>query len=67
LSDTGKDVAEGYGVLQAEYEGMRRVHERSLFLIDPDRTVRLAITVDIESPEDVEIGPLVDAIREIRA
>jgi len=66
LSDTSKRVGEKYGVLLDNYEGMEEIHQRSLFLIDPDRTVRLAISVDVESPEEVELGPLVDSIREIR-
>jgi peroxiredoxin len=67
LSDTGKTVGEKYGVLLEEYEEMERVHQRSLFLIDPDRTVRLAVGVDTEDPEDIDIQPLVDSIRQIRA
>jgi peroxiredoxin len=67
LSDTGKTVGEQYGVLLEEYEEMERVHQRSLFLIDPDRTVRLAVGVDTEDPEDIDVQPLVDSIREIRA
>ena len=67
LSDTSKQVGEEYGVLLDSYEGMEKVHQRSLFLIDPDRTVRLAIAVDVESPDEVELGPLVDSIREIRS
>lgn len=67
LADTGKTVGEKYGVLLDEYEDMERVHRRSLFLIDPSRTVRLAVAVDIESPNDIDIQPLVDQIREIRA
>jgi len=66
LSDTSKRVGEKYDVLLDSYEGMEEVHQRSLFLIDPDRTVRLAISVDVESPDDVELAPLVEKIREIR-
>ena len=67
LSDTGKTVGEKYGVVLDEYEGMERVHRRCLFLVDPSRTVRLAVAVDVESPADIDIRPLVDQIREIRA
>ena len=66
LSDTSKRVGESYGVLHESYEGMAKVHQRSLFLIDPDRTVRLSVSVDVEDPEDIDIKPLVDSIREIR-
>ena len=66
LSDTSKTVGETYAVLLPEYEEMERVHQRSLFLIDPDRTVRLAVSVDVEDPDDIDIKPLVDSIREIR-
>lgn len=66
LSDTSKRVGEKYGVLLDSFEGMEAVHQRSLFLIDPDRTVRLAIAVEVESPQDIELEPLVDSIREIR-
>lgn len=67
LSDTARTVGDQYGVVEAEYEGMERVHRRSAFLVDPDRTVRLAVAVDAETPEDVEVGPLVEAIRDLRA
>jgi len=46
---------------------MERVHRRSAFVIDPEQTIRLAIAVDADSPDDVEVKPLVDAIRELRA
>jgi len=67
LSDTSKRVAETYGVVRDNYEGMERVHRRSAFVIDPEQTIRLAIAVDADSPDDVEVKPLVDAIRELRA
>lgn len=66
LSDTGKTVGEQFGVVRGEYEGMQRVHQRSVFLIDPDGVIRLAMAIDAESPEEVEVEPLVDSIREIR-
>lgn len=66
LSDTGKDVAESYGVLQAEYEGMRRVHQRAVFVIDDSQTIRLAETVEADSPDDVDLDGLNDELRDIR-
>lgn len=66
LSDTSKSVGEAYDVLHDSYEGMEEVHRRSLFLIDPDRQVRLAVGVDVESADDIDVAPLLDEIREIR-
>lgn len=66
LSDTSKSVGEQYDVLHDRYEGMERVHKRSVFLIDPDRQLRLAVAVDAESPRDIEVRPLVDSLRDIR-
>ena len=42
LSDTDGSVAERYGVLHEEFEGMRRVTRRALFVVDADRTIRYA-------------------------
>jgi len=66
LSDTGKDVAEQYGVVREEYEGMRRVHQRAVFIIDDTRTVRFVETIDADSPDDIDLRPLNDAMRELR-
>lgn len=66
LSDTSKEVGRKYGVVHGEYEGMAEVHRRSAFLIDPSRTVRLSIGIDAESPNDIDVSPLLEAIREIR-
>jgi peroxiredoxin len=65
LSDTGKDVAEQYGVVREEYDGMRRVHQRAVFIIDDTRTVRFSGTVDAESPDDIELGPINETVREL--
>ncbi|MBB6646403.1 redoxin domain-containing protein [Halobellus ruber] len=67
LSDTVKDVADQYGVVRAEYEGMRRVHQRAAFTIDDGRTVRFATTMDATSPNDIELGPINDVLRGLRA
>ncbi|MDY6819424.1 MAG: peroxiredoxin [Halobacteriales archaeon] len=66
LSDTSKEVAEQYGVIKADYEGMKRVHQRALFLIDDSRTVRFTAAVDVNSPEEIDLKPVVEAIRRIR-
>lgn len=63
LSDTGKDVAEQYGVVREEYEGMRRVHQRAVFVVDDTRTVRFAIVVDADSPEDIDLSPINDVLQ----
>lgn len=67
LADTSREVAERYDVVWSTYQGMRRVHRRALYLIDPDRTVRLATGVAADSPADIDLEPVVDAVREIRA
>lgn len=64
LSDTDGSVAEQYGVLHEEYEGMRRVAERSLFVVDPDRTVRYAWS-DAEGWTDPDLTPVRQAIETI--
>lgn len=66
LSDTSKRVGEAYDVIHDSYEGMEAVHQRSLFLIDPDRTVKLAVEVEVESADDIDVRPLVENIRKIR-
>jgi peroxiredoxin len=66
LSDTGRDVADAYGVCHPSANGMRRVHERSVFLIDPSRTVRFSAAVDADSPEDIDLQPVNEALKEHR-
>lgn len=66
LSDTSKEVGDQYGVVHSEYEGMKRVHQRAAFVIDDERTVRLSISVDATTPEEIELYPLVETIREFR-
>lgn len=67
---TGEDVtftAPSNRVLLDEYEDSQRVHQQSAFLIDPNRAVRLAVTVDADTPEEISVGPLLDAIRDARS
>ena len=67
LSDTGKDIAEQYGVVREEYDGMRRVHQRAVFVIDDTQTVRFATIVDVESPDDVDLSPINDVLQDLLA
>lgn len=66
LSDTGKDIGEQYGVIREELDGMRRVHQRAAFVIDDTRTVRFVATIDADSPEDIELGPINDVMAKLR-
>lgn len=67
LADTSKEVAEAYDVVREDYEGMKRVHQRALYLIDDERTVRFATAVEADSPEDIDLRPVLDELRAIRA
>ena len=40
LCDTAEEIAEEFGVIHEEKGGLRRVPQRSLFLIDEDRRIR---------------------------
>lgn len=62
LSDTDRSVAREYGVLAEEVEGMPEIPERSVFLIDSDRTVRFATAIDVDTPADVDITPVEEAV-----
>lgn len=66
LADTGRTVGEKYGAVRDSYEGMERVHRRGAVVVDPSRTVRRAFAADAEDPDDVNAGPLVDAVRRLR-
>ena len=66
LSDTGKDVAEQYGVIREEYLGMRRVHQRAAFIIDDTRTIRFATAIDADAPDDIALGPINDVLQDLR-
>lgn len=66
LSDTDRAVGRAYDAVQAALEGMSDVHERSIFLVDPDGTVRLAVETRVDDPNDVRLSPLLDRIRAVR-
>jgi peroxiredoxin len=66
LSDTSKEVAETYGVVQEEYDGMRRVHRRAVFLIDDTRTIRFVAAIEAESPDDIDLNPLNEVLADLR-
>jgi len=66
LSDTGKDVAEAYGVVREEHEGMRRVHRRAIFLIDDEQIVRFVAAIDADSPDDIDLNPVNGALQRLR-
>lgn len=67
LSDTGKDVAEQYGVVHEESEGMRRVHQRAVFVVDDTQTVRFSTVIEAESPDDIDLDPINDVLRDLLA
>jgi peroxiredoxin len=58
LADTGGDVAEAFGVLQTEFDRHRRVPQRAIFVVGPDRTIRYCWVA--EGPAST---PDMDAIR----
>ena len=66
LSDTGRTVGRKYDVVVDTEERMEDVHQRSVVLIDPSRTVRLTASIDVDRPQDLEVGPLLEAIRAVR-
>lgn len=66
LADTGREVADRFGILEGDVEGMREVPRRAVFLVDSDETVRFAAAVDVGAPEEVDLGPVLDALDDIR-
>jgi peroxiredoxin len=66
LADTDKRVAEQYDVVRADYEGKKHVHQRAIYLVDPDRTIRFVTAVDVDSPEDIDLTPVLATVRELR-
>ena len=62
LSDTDGSVVREYGVLADELDGMPGVARRSAFLVDADRRVQFAASVSADSPEDMDITPVRDAV-----
>lgn len=64
LSDTGGKVLASYGVLNDEWEGMSSVPQRSLFLVDADRTVRYKWVADDNlAADDFGLNPVQEAIK----
>ena len=64
LSDTDGSVAEQYDVLHDEFRGMRRVTERALFVVGPDRTVRYAWS-DPTGTTDPDLEPAQQVVRSL--
>lgn len=66
LSDTGGRVLDAYGVLNEEWEGLSSVPQRSLFLIDRDRTVRYKWVADDNlAVDDFGLNPVQEAIKQL--
>jgi peroxiredoxin len=55
------------GIVREESDGMRRVHERVVFLIDDSRTIRFATSIDAESPDEIDLSPINESIRRLRS
>jgi len=63
LADTGRDVADAYGVVQQRANGMRRLHRRSVFLVDPSRRIRFRAAIEADSPDDIDLTPVNEALK----
>jgi len=63
LSDTDGTVAREYGVLAEEFDRMPEVAHRSALLVDADQRVRFAARVEADTPEDMDITPVEEAVR----
>jgi peroxiredoxin len=61
LSDWNGDAVEGFGIVQPDFGGMRRVPERSAFLADSGGTVRAAWRYETSEVPDVD--ELLTAVR----
>lgn len=69
LCDTAEEVVEELGVLHEEKDGLRRVPQRSIFLVDEDQQIRWKWVAD-DNWEEWDSGPLMDlnnTISEIRS
>lgn len=66
LADTDKRVAERYDVVREDYEGMKHVHQRAIYLIDPDREIRFVTAVEVDSPDDLDLAPVLEAVQSLR-
>lgn len=59
LCDTAQEVGEAYGVLNRQKDGFKRVHQRSLFLLDEDRRVQYRWVAE-DNWDDWYIQPVAD-------
>ena len=46
---------------------MKHVHQRAIYLVDPDREIRFVTAVEVDSPEDIDLGPVLATVRDLRA
>ena len=67
LSDAGTDVADRYGVGREDYDGTRRVHQRTVLIVDDTRTTRGSSAIEDESPDSIDLNPISDVLRELLA
>ena len=58
-------MADEYGAVREEYDEMRQLHQRAVFVVDDTRTVRFATIVDAESPDDIDLSPINDMLRDL--
>jgi peroxiredoxin len=66
LADTSKQVGERYGAIHGEYEGMSHVHQRAVFLVDDTQTIRFVTAIDADSPDDIDLSPINEALQSFR-
>lgn len=64
LSDTGATVADQYGTVHEEWNGFKRIMQRSTFLIDDDWTIRHVTAMD-DPMEDPDLDPVRAALDEM--
>lgn len=66
LCDTAGELLDAYGVLNAETDGLKRVPQRALFLINPDATIEYRwVAADNWDEGDFGVNPVEDAIEAI--
>lgn len=68
LSDSDGSVAEAYDVFYEEFNGHKRIAKRSVFLVDPDRTVRYAWSTDDPTvqPDWSSVKQMLDELKSAR-